>query len=91
MIAVDELDRSSRAHVDDAKSLFAAGRFDGAIYVCGYAVEVALKAPIGVPLNWSEFPATGGEFAAYKSIRTHELEVLLRLSGTRAPSASRAT
>ena len=28
--------------------------------------------------------ATGGEFAAYKSFRTHELEVLLRLSGQEA-------
>jgi len=81
MIAVEELDRIARARLDDAKSLLAAGRFDGATYVCGYAVEVALKARICRTLNWSEFPATGAEFAAYKSFRTHELEVLLRLSG----------
>lgn len=81
MIAVDELDRIARARLDDAKSLLAAGRFDGATYVCGYAVEVALKARICRTLNWSEFPVTGGEFVAYKSFRTHELEVLLRLSG----------
>ncbi len=81
MIAVEELDRIARARLDVAKSLLAAGRFDGAAYVCGYAVEVALKARICRTLNWSEFPATGGEFAAYKSFRTHELEVLLRLSG----------
>lgn len=81
MIAVDELDRIARARLDDAKSLLAAGRFDGATYVCGYAVEVALKARICRTLNWSEFPATGGEFGPYKSFRTHELEVLLRLSG----------
>ena len=40
MIAVDELDRIARARLHDAKSLLAAGRFDGAIYVCGYAVAV---------------------------------------------------
>ena len=84
MIAVEELDRIARARLHDAKSLLAAGRFDGATYVCGYAVEVALKARICRTLNWSEFPATGGEFAAYKSFRTHELEVLLRLSGQEA-------
>ena len=44
-------------------------------------MEVALKAQICRTLNWSEFPATGVEFAAYKSFRSHELEVLLRLSG----------
>jgi hypothetical protein len=32
-------------------------------------------------VNWTAFPTTGAEFAAYKSFRTHELEVLLRLSG----------
>ena len=84
MIAVEELDRIARARLHDAKSLLAAGRFDGATYVCGYAVEVALKARICRTLNWSEFPATGGEFAAYKNFRTHELEVLLRLSGQEA-------
>ena len=81
MIAVGELDRIARARLDDAKSLLAAGRFDGATYVCGYAVEVALKARICRTLNWSEFPATSAEFVAYKSSRTHELEVLLRFSG----------
>ena len=40
MIAVDELDRIARARLHDAKSLLAAGRFDGATYVCGYAVAV---------------------------------------------------
>lgn len=61
-----------------------AGRFDGATYLCGYAVEVALKAQICRVLNWPEFPSTGGEFTAYRSFQTHELDVLLRLSGQEA-------
>jgi hypothetical protein len=32
-------------------------------------------------LNWQEFPSSGGEFQAYRSFQTHELDVLLRLSG----------
>ena len=32
-------------------------------------------------LNWPEFPSSGGEFQAYRSFQTHELDVLLRLSG----------
>lgn len=81
MIPIAELDNIAFARLEDAKALLAAARFDGAIYVCGYAVEVALKARICRTLNWSEFPSTGGEFQAYRSFQTHELDVLLRLSG----------
>ncbi len=81
MISVSELDGIAAARLDDAKALLAAGRYDGAIYLCGYAVEVALKARICRILNWPDFPATRSEFQAYKSFQTHELDVLLRLSG----------
>ena len=81
MIAVAELDAIAVARLDDAKALLAAGRIDGAAYLCGYAVELALKARICRTLNWTEFPSTGGEFQSYKSFQTHDLEVLLRLSG----------
>jgi hypothetical protein len=79
--ALSELDNIAAARLQDAKTLLAAGRFDGATYLCGYAVEVALKARICRVLNWPEFPSTGGEFQAYRSFQTHELDVLLRLSG----------
>jgi hypothetical protein len=81
VIRVDELDSIARARIEDAKALLAAGRFDGATYLCGYAVEVALKARICRALSWAEFPSTGGEFQAYRSFQTHDLDVLLRLSG----------
>ena len=44
MISVAELDIIDRARIEDAEALLTAGRFDGATYLCGYAVEVALKA-----------------------------------------------
>src|SRR2546427_10469762 len=81
MISVAEHDNIARARIEDAKVLLTAGRFDGASYLCGYAVEVALKARICKVLNWSEFPTTSGEFQPYRSFQTHELDVLLRLSG----------
>ena len=81
MIPLAELDRIASARVDDAKALLKEGRYDGATYLCGYAVEVSLKARICRILNWVEFPGTGGEFHAYRSFQTHELDVLLRLSG----------
>src|SRR3972149_6050932 len=81
MISVAELDNIARARIEDAKALLRAGRFDGAPYLCGYPVEVALKARICRTLNWLEFPSTNSEFQAYRSFQTHELDVLLRLSG----------
>jgi hypothetical protein len=84
MIHVDELDSIARARLDDARALLAAGRFDGATYLCGYAIELALKARSCRTLNWSGFPSTGGEFQAYRSFQTHELDVLLHLSGQEA-------
>lgn len=64
--------------------LLAAARYDGSVYLCGYAVEVALKARICRTLSWVDFPSTTGEFQAYRSFQTHELDVLLRLSGQEA-------
>jgi len=81
MIPVADLDKIAQARLDDAKALLAAGRHDGATYLCGYGVEVALKARICRVLDWAGFPSTGGEFQGYQSFRTHDLEVLLHLSG----------
>jgi HEPN domain-containing protein len=81
VIPVAELDRIAEARLEDGKALLAGDRYDGAAYVCGYAVEVALKARICRTLNWSDFPSTKGEFQAYRTFQTHELDVLLRLSG----------
>lgn len=81
MISITDLEAIAQARLEDARALSAAGRYDGAVYVCGYAVEVALKAKICRILNWQEFPQTSGEFQAYRSFQTHELDVLLRLSG----------
>jgi len=84
MIPLAELDNIAAARLEDAQALLTAGRFDGATYLCGYAVEVGLKARICRVLNWPEFPSTGSEFQAYRSFQTHELDVLLRLSGQEA-------
>jgi HEPN domain len=70
MIPVSELDGIASARLEDAKTLLSAGRFDGASYLCGYAVEVALKARICRVLSWPDFPSTTGEFQAYRSFPT---------------------
>ncbi len=81
MLTVAELRAVSAARLDDAQALFNAGRYDGVVYLCGYAVELALKARICETMNWDGYPATNREFRDYQSFRTHDLKVLLRLSG----------
>lgn len=76
-----DLQTVSRARLRDAQALLKARRFDGAFYLCGYAVEIALKARICRTLKWSGFPQTRQEFEGFGSIKTHDLEVLLRFSG----------
>ncbi len=81
MIARSDLKKLARARLKDAQILLAGKRYDGAVYVCGYAIELALKARICALLKWSGYPDTRGEFANLTSFRTHDLAVLLRLSG----------
>jgi hypothetical protein len=37
-MTVGELDALAQERLDDAKALFAAARFAGAHYICGYAI-----------------------------------------------------
>ena len=81
MLTPIELRDIAEARWEDAEALFAVGRYDGAMYLCGYAVELALKARICKTLGWSGYPETNHEFQGLQSFRTHNLDMLLRLSG----------
>jgi HEPN domain-containing protein len=58
MIARDELRRIAWGRLRDAELLLNGGRYDGAAYLCGYAVELTLKARICRTLKWAGFPST---------------------------------
>jgi hypothetical protein len=65
----------------EAEALFAAGLYDGSAYLCGYVVELALKARICRLLGTSDYPSTG----EYKRVyAVHDLDQLLFLAGLRA-------
>ncbi len=81
MITSDDLQALSKERLEDAKILFKAGRMNWAVYTCGYAVELALKKKICVTLGWKGFPSTRGEFKDLGSFKTHDLDMLLHLSG----------
>ena len=73
-----DLRRVARSRLQEAQILFDAGRYDAAVYLCGYAVELALKARICMGLGWKEYPTPKEK---YKSFYVHDLDVLLHLSG----------
>jgi HEPN domain-containing protein len=81
MITIQELETIAQARLLDAEALIQAGRFDGATYICGYAIELSLKAKICKTLKWESFPSSANEFRDYQSFKVHNLDVLLRLSG----------
>ena len=81
MIPTAALRRVARARLADAETLFRARRYDGAVYLAGYAVEVVLKARMCRTLHWAGFPDTSKELEGLRGLHTHDLDVLLRLSG----------
>lgn len=81
MIPRRELRKLARDRLKDARVLCENRRYAGSVYLCGYAVELALKARICRTLKWEEFPQTRGEMQDYRSFITHNLDILLSLSG----------
>ncbi len=81
VITVEELQNLSRDRLVDAKVLNEAGRNDWAAYTCGYVIELALKKRICETLRWKGYPSTEKEFIQLKSFKTHDLDMLLHLSG----------
>ncbi len=82
MLDRSELKKIAQARIEDGEVLLSSHRYDGAVYLCGYAVEIALKERICRTLSWPGYPSTRREFANYQSFRTHNLGVLLSLSGS---------
>ena len=80
MITRSDMRKTAREYLQSAELLQASRKYDVAIYLCGYAVEIALKDRICRTLKWPSFPATSGEFSSYRSFQTHNLETLLHLT-----------
>ena len=74
-----ELRTNAAVRLQDAEVLFNSGRYDAATYLCGYAVELSLKAKICDTLNWPNYPPAQNFF--FKGFKIHDLDVLLLLTG----------
>jgi hypothetical protein len=84
MIATSDLEAIARSRLREAKALFKSRHYDGAAYLCGYAIEVALNARICRHLKWNGFPENQGESRWAQALKTHDLDALLDLSGVKA-------
>lgn len=72
----NDLESLSTIRFDEAKCLFSNGLYHGAYYLCGYAVECALKACIAKTFLQHEFPNKTTVNDSY----THDLSKLLKIA-----------
>lgn len=72
-----DLQKMAEERVADAAALLDAGRFQAAYYLCGYAVECALKACIAKEVREFDFPDRKVVNDSY----VHNLTKLLTVSG----------
>jgi HEPN domain-containing protein len=54
-MTAEDLNKRAIRWLEDAKVLRGAGRYESAVYLCGYAVEFALKFRICKILEWAAF------------------------------------
>ena len=74
-----ELQQLACLRLDEAEALFAASCYDGCAYLCGYVVELALKAAICSTLRVAEYPEKGSRLK--ESFKTHDFDDLKLLAG----------
>ena len=78
MATYQQLKDLALLRLQEAEALSAAGLYDGAKYLSGYVVELALKARICRLLDTDEYPEKGDLKRVYA---VHDLEQLLFLAG----------
>lgn len=84
MISLKNLNILCRDRLKEAEALIKAKHYDGAYYLLGYAIEIGLKKRICRTLRWLDgYPSTEKEFSNFKTFKTHDLDVLLQLSGVK--------
>lgn len=91
MISTADLHSTAREYLRAAKLLRTRRSCDASVYLCGYAVEIALKARICRTLKWTTgFPETNAEFQEKGPLlKTHNLRMLLEYTTLRSLVDSR--
>ena len=78
MILTADLHSTAREYLRAAKLLRTRRSYGASVYLCGYAVEIAMKARICKALKWTTgFPDTNAEFQDKGPLlKTHNLKML---------------
>lgn len=84
MILLADLRSTSREHLRAATILRRSRAYDSAVYLCWYAVEIALKVRICRTLKWQGFPESKKEFEGKLSLKVHDLNALLDFTSIQA-------
>jgi HEPN domain-containing protein len=82
-----EFQQLADVRIDEAGVLLAAGKWDGAYYLAGYAVECALKACIAKLTKADDFPDKDRAAKAW----THKLDELITVADLRATRLAQET
>jgi len=69
-----DFQKLARIRLEEAKVLLRNGKHEGCYYLCGYAVECALKACIAKRTKRYDFP----DKSMFKDAYTHDLDQLVR-------------
>ncbi|MCR4311158.1 MAG: hypothetical protein NUV54_01135 [Candidatus Taylorbacteria bacterium] len=79
----------SKDRLREARILFASDKLHGAKYLCGYAVEHAIKYRICRYLGWNSYPppnpksnTNDATWESLASLKTHDLQILLLFTGS---------
>lgn len=79
MATRQQLKALAQLRLQEAEALFTVGLYDGCAYICGYVVELALKARICATLGVEEYPEKGSRLK--DAFRTHDFDDLKLLAG----------
>ena len=87
-----DLQQPADERILDAEALLQAGRFSAAYYLCGYAIEFALKARISKQVGLHDFPDRGLAQRSFSHdlvdlVELARLKLPLQLDSTPAPNA----
>jgi len=75
MLSQEDLEKLIVERLSEAQILHDAGKYGGAIYLCGYTVELGLKYII-LRDQLCGFPEDDDEFKLYEKVKTHNLQKL---------------
>lgn len=81
MLKKADIKNIAKGRYEDAEVLFNNKRYDGSFYLCGYVIEFGLKHRICETLNWDGYPSANEFKEGLLSFKTHDLGILLKLSG----------